>query len=168
MLKRIQKLDEYKPEISYKDGFFILKIYFNKSWNIILPENDERVAHSKTKEKDNLTLHWFVSTIDDSDFLFSVVEEIINVNKTFEKKYQLFRLKVKELEEIFLSDIDYDTLTQLQFTFNENVNKKNKRTKKIKKETTPQITETTSTIEEKVDVNKISDIDKKVEEALQC
>ena len=96
------------------------------------------------------------------------MEEIINVNKTFEKKYQLFRLKVKELEEIFLSDIDYDTLTQLQFTFNENVNKKNKRTKKTKKEITPQITETTSTIEEKVDVNKISDIDKKVEEALQC
>lgn len=110
---RIKDLQEYRPDIMYKDGAFILKIRFKKNWQIIKPKDEREVAYSKD---DNIEgLHWYVSTIEDSDKIFDLIDETISINKEFEKKSGLYKEKVKELQELFLSDISYDRLKTIQF-----------------------------------------------------
>ena len=113
---RIRDLQDYRPDIMYKDGAFILKIRFNKNWQIIQPK-DESVAYSKDETVQDL--HWYVSTIEDSDNVFDLIEETITVNKEFEKKATLYKEKVKELQDLFLSDISYDKLKTIQFVIPE-------------------------------------------------
>ena len=110
---RIKDLQEYRPNIMYKDEAFILKIRFKKNWQIIKPTDENIVAYSKD---DNIEgLHWYVSTIEDSDKIFDLIDETISINKEFEKKSGLYKEKVKELQELFLSDISYDRLKTIQF-----------------------------------------------------
>lgn len=110
---RIKDLQDYRPDIMYKDGAFILKIRFKKNWQIIKPKDEREVAYSKD---DNVVdLHWYVSTIEDSDKIFDLIDETIAINKEFEKKSSLYKEKVKELQELFLSDISYDRLKTIQF-----------------------------------------------------
>ena len=110
---RIKELQDYRPDIMYKDGAFILKIKFKKNWQIIMPQDEREVAYSKDDSVDGL--HWYVSTIEDSDKIFDLIDETISVNKEFEKKSGLYKEKVKELQELFLSDITYDKLKTIQF-----------------------------------------------------
>ena len=72
---RIKDLQDYRPDITYKDGAFILKIRFKKNWQIIQPKNDNEVAYSKDDKIDDL--HWYVSTIEDSDKVFDLIDETI-------------------------------------------------------------------------------------------
>lgn len=109
---RIKALEDYRPNITYKDGAFILKIKFNKNWQIIKPKGEE-VAYAKDDKIPDL--HWYVSSIEDSDKLFDLIEETIAINKEFEKKSALYKEKVKELQELFLSDISYEKLKLVQF-----------------------------------------------------
>lgn len=113
---RIKDLSDYRPDITYKDGAFVLKIKFNKRWQIIKP-SDEDVAYAKD---DNIPdLHWYVSSIENSDKLFDLIEDTIELNNEFEKKSALYKEKVKELQEMFLSDISYDKLKTIQFVIPE-------------------------------------------------
>ena len=110
---RIKDLQDYRPDIMYKDGAFILKIRFKKNWQIIKPKDEREVAYSKDDTVEDL--HWYVSTIEDSDKIFDLIDETISINKEFEKKSGLYKEKVKELQELFLSDIPYDKLKTIQF-----------------------------------------------------
>ena len=110
---RIKDLQDYRPDIMYKDGAFILKIRFKKNWQIIKPKDEREVAYSKDDAVEDL--HWYVSTIEDSDKIFDLIDETISINKEFEKKSSLYKEKVKELQELFLSDISYDRLKTIQF-----------------------------------------------------
>lgn len=110
---RIKELQDYRPDIMYKDGAFILKIRFKKNWQIIMPQDEREVAYSKDDNVDGL--HWYVSTIEDSDKIFDLIDETISVNKEFEKKSELYKEKVKELQELFLSDIPYYKLKAIRF-----------------------------------------------------
>ena len=110
---RIKDLQDYRPDIMYKDGAFILKIKFKKNWQIIKPKDEKIVAYSKDDNVEDL--HWYVSTIEDSDKIFDLIDETISINKEFEKKSGLYKEKVKELQELFLSDISYDRLKTIQF-----------------------------------------------------
>jgi len=110
---RIKDLQDYRPDIMYKDGAFVLKIRFKKNWQIIKPRDENVVAYSKDDNVEDL--HWYVSTIEDSDKIFDLIDETIAINKEFEKKSSLYKEKVKELQELFLSDISYDKLKTIQF-----------------------------------------------------
>jgi hypothetical protein len=110
---RIKELQDYRPDIMYRDGAFILKIRFKKNWQIIKPKDEREVAYSKDDNVEDL--HWYVSTIEDSDKIFDLIDETISINKEFEKKSGLYKEKVKELQELFLSDIPYDRLKAIQF-----------------------------------------------------
>lgn len=130
---RIKDLQDYRPDITYKDGAFILKIRFKKNWQIIQPKDDNEVAYSKDDKIDDL--HWYVSTIEDSDKVFDLIDETIAVNKEFEKKTSLYKEKVKELQELFLSDIPYEKLKTVQFVIQdkETKTKAKKTTNKVQK-----------------------------------
>ena len=131
---RIKELQDYRPDIMYKDGAFILKIKFKKNWQIIKPKDEREVAYSKDDTVEDL--HWYLSTIENSDKIFDLIDETISINKEFEKKSGLYKEKVKELQELFLSDIPYDKLKTIQFVIpdKETKSKPKKKLTKVKKE----------------------------------
>lgn len=169
--ERIKKLDEYHPDISYKDGYLVIKIHFKPKWTIIEPENDT-IAH---RVDNNIQgLHWFAAKIEDSDEEFDLIDEIISTNLEMEKKLLLYQVKVKDLQRLFLSDIAYEKLMTLEFSFHDAT----KRRKKISKKSNA-----SSIIDETIDGSNInsvennevseqcseiiSDIDKKISEAIE-
>jgi hypothetical protein len=113
--ERVKALQDFRPNIEFRDDAFILKIRFNKAWTVLEPEDPKKVAYSADENKPGL--HWYVSTIENSDLVFDLIEQTIEVNKEMEKKITLYKEKVKELQELFLSDIPYNKLTTLEFTF---------------------------------------------------
>lgn len=130
---RIKVLEDYHPDVLYKNGAFVLKIKFNDRWQIIKPKDND-VAYSQDNRIKNL--HWYVSTIENTDKLFDLIDETIVINKEFEKKCVLYKKKVKELQELFLSDVPYERLAMIQFNFADNSNKpkKKKTANKAKKD----------------------------------
>lgn len=124
---RIKVLEDYHPDVSYKNGAFVLKIKFNDRWQIIKPK-DKDVAYAPDDRIKNL--HWYVSTIENTDKLFDLIDETIAINKEFEKKCVLYKEKVKELQELFLSDVPYEQLAMIQFNFVDNANESKKKKKK--------------------------------------
>lgn len=130
---RIKDLESYRPDITYKDGAFILKIKFDGRWQIIKPKDKDVACAPDGKVKD---LYWYCSTIENSDKLFDLIDETIAVNKEFEKKTALYKKKVKELQELFLSDISYEKLKLVQFVIQdkETKPKAKKTTNKVQKE----------------------------------
>lgn len=123
---RIKSIEQYRPYISYKDGLFILKIRFKKACKVVTTD-DERVAYAKDDNDEHL--HWFVSNIEDADLIFDIIDDTIAVNQELEKKIIFYKEKVKELQELILSDVSYEKLLTLQFTFQEPKRSK-KQTKK--------------------------------------
>lgn len=113
--ERVKRLEDFRPAIEFRDGAFILKIRYNKAWTVLQPYDTKKVAYSEDENRPGL--HWYVSTIEDSDMVFDLIEQTIEVNKEMEKKITLYKEKVKELQELFLSDIPYTKLTTLEFTF---------------------------------------------------
>lgn len=168
--ERIKELDEYRPNISYKDGAFVLKIYFKQGWNILEPSND-KVAYKKDDVKKGL--HWYVSMIDDSDMIFDLIEETIAVNKEMEKKLLLYKEKVKDLQELFLSDIQYEKLVTLQFTFPGEKMKRGRKGKKQEDLVQDEVSAEEAVVgiesiepAKEVSTGELSELDKKVMEAL--
>lgn len=154
---RIKELQDYRPDIMYKDGAFIMKIRFNKNWRIIEPK-DDTVAYSKDEQVENL--HWFVSTIEDSDKLFDLVDEIISINKEFEKKANLYKEKVKELQELFLSDTPYEKLKLVQFVINDKETKPKGKKAKQKKQSADEPVDMVESVAETSESNKQEDMAK--------
>lgn len=178
---RINEIKEYNPDISYKDGVFALIITFNEHWQIIKPKDGD-VGYAPDKKVK--TLHWYASTIENSDKVFDLIAETIAVNKEFEKKTALYKEKVRELQELFLSDIAYEKLKSVHFVIDnretkpkakKSVQKDNKGKKgnvkpqsetKENKETTEE-KNNTPTEEPKPDSEYKGDIDSAIEEALK-
>jgi hypothetical protein len=172
---RIKELEEYNPDITYKDGAFILKIKFKEHWQII--EADGKEVACSQDDKDH-TLYWYCSNIENSDKLLDLIDETISVNKEYEKKTTLYKKKVKELQELFLSDISYEKLKLVKFIIDDKETKpkakkspskaqKNKQSKPSSIEQ-PKLDKSPNGMSETVsnDENYTGDIDNAIEKAL--
>lgn len=126
--ERVKKLEEYRPDISFRDGAFILKIRFKPEWRVIEPSDRERIACSEDNNKKGLW--WYVVKIEDVDELFDLIDDTIEANIELEKKAELYKEKVNELKELFLSDASYEKLNSLQFTFAKSKKQKPAKSKK--------------------------------------
>ena len=126
--ERVKKLEDYRPDISFRDGAFILKIRFNQAWRVIEPQDRERIAFAKDNNTEGL--YWYVAHIEDVDELFDLIDETIEVNQELERKRDLYKSKVNDLRELFLSDASYEKLCTLEFTFAKPKKPKTSKTKK--------------------------------------
>lgn len=164
---RIKGLESFRPDITFKDGTFILKIKYKGGWTILKPQDPEKVAFAE----DNNTkgVYWYVSNIEDTDLVFDLIEETINVNKEYEKKIELYKQKVQELKDLFLSDETYERLATLQFIIPTKAKKKPTKATK-KSESVPEVEQVVESSAEEIKVETpteaISDIDKKIAKVL--
>ena len=139
----VKKLSEFGPIISFQDNAFIIKLKYKKGWTVIEPENPEDIAHGKDKDG---VYEIYVSDIEKSDKVFELIDATIEVNKEIEKKMKLYKEKVKELQNLFTSDIPYEKLTRLEFAFP--LQKKTKKKTFKESVTTEEIDNTTMTCPE--------------------
>lgn len=163
---RIKNLSGYKPDISFTNNMFILKIMFKDGWTVIQPENTDKIAFAK--DKSTKCLYWYVSSIEDADSVFDLIEDTIAVNKELEKKIELYKLKIHELQELFLSNESYERLSTLEFVIPNKQRKKQSKPKKTVGKSNSDIVggmvdeQKTSTPTETV-----SEIDRKINEVTQ-
>ena len=162
--EKIKGLEEFQPDMSFKQNMLILKLIFNTKWSIIKPEND-KIAYAP--DENIAGLHWYVTEIDNIDELFQLIEMTISVNKEMEKKLKLYQVKVKELQDLFVSDVPYESLVNIQFIIPEiNTPKKRGRPKKGNQVTNEEIDVETNIVTN-IEVDVDNNIDSKIKEALK-
>ena len=113
---RLNILKPYIVGIRYLEGIQIVDAMFKGGWTV--PDSDiikkELVDGPKnyymfySEDSDNVTV----------DTLLDYVEGIININIERENKFQLLKLKVDELKELFKTN-ELNKLETLRFTFND-------------------------------------------------
>jgi hypothetical protein len=118
MSKIQEKLDSLQPYIvgiRYIQGLQVVDAVFKEGWTIPSSDviNKEMVDESQNyymffTEKEGITV----------DDLLDYVEGIININIEREKKHELLKSKVKELQKIF-KDNPLTKLERLKFSFGE-------------------------------------------------
>lgn len=113
---RLNILKPYIVGIRYLEGIQIVDAMFKEGWTV--PDSDiikkELVDGPKnyymfySQDNDNVTV----------DTLLDYVEGIININIERENKFQLLKLKVDELKELFKTN-ELNKLETLRFTFSD-------------------------------------------------
>tara|TARA_R110002050_G_scaffold34397_1_gene86775 strand:+ start:14243 stop:14941 length:699 start_codon:yes stop_codon:yes gene_type:complete len=113
---RLNILKPYIVGIRYLEGIQIVDAMFKEGWTV--PDSDiikkELVDEPKnyymfySQDNDNVTV----------DTLLDYVEAIININIERENKFQLLKVKVDELKELFKTN-ELNKLETLRFTFSD-------------------------------------------------
>lgn len=116
MSKIQEKLDSLQPYVSgirYVEGIQLVEASFSEGW--IIPES---TVIRKEKIENNYYMFFTQVegiTIDD---LLDYVKSVIDINIEREKKHELLKEKVKELQILF-KDNSLSKLQELKFAFNE-------------------------------------------------
>ena len=116
MSKIQEKLDSLQPYVSgirYLQGVQLVEATFSEGW--IIPEST-----IIRKEKIEQNYYMFFTEVEgiNIDDLLEYVKSIIDINIEREKKHELLKEKVKELQVLF-KDNSLSKLKELKFTFNE-------------------------------------------------
>ena len=170
-LNRLKNYETYGIHLDVADGTYIVSLSFPSSWVISKPKTNN-IEVLKSNKQDNLYHYMMLLEYDIND-IFDSIDNTINFNNELSLKKALFLKKVDELDDLF-HKTSYEQLEKLEFTFSEKVkrSKPKKTTTKKKKEedvicVNEEIEKKEKNIVEKV-VNKPTDIDKKIEEALKA
>jgi len=114
--EKINTLQPYLSGIRYLDGLQLVDATFKDGW--VIPD-------SKIIRKEKIENNYFMFFSEDKsvtiDDLLDYIGSIIELNIEREKKYELLRLKVKELQELF-KEHPLSKLETLNFSFNNPVN----------------------------------------------
>ena len=125
------KLAEYSVGCRIMDGYFLINITYKENWNVIPPENDKIEFAQKNG------VSYYMAMINEVSFeeVFNSIKETIDYNIDLQKKVNLFKAKVDELQEIFAKE-DLETLRTITFEYNKKKEKRKyvKKTEKVKKE----------------------------------
>lgn len=149
------KLAEYSVGCRIMDGYFLINITYNENWNVIPPENDKIEFAQKNG------VSYYMAMINEVSFeeVFNSIKETIDYNIDLQKKVNLFKAKVDELQEIFAKE-DLDTLRTISFEYNKKKEKRKYVRKKEKKLTELDVKEESNILQiETKDVDpNISDV----------
>jgi len=118
-MREIQsKLDSLQPYIvgiRYVQGLQVVDAVFKEGWTV--PESDV-IRKELVEEGTNYYMFFTEKEQITFDDLLEYVEGIITINIEKEKKQELFKIKVKELQDIFKKNT-LTKLSTLRFKFNE-------------------------------------------------
>ena len=118
MSKIQSKLDSLQPYIvgiRYVQGMQVVDAVFKAGWTV--PESD-LIRKELVEEENNYYMFYTDKEGITFDDLLEYVEGIITINIEREKKHELLKSKVKELQEIFKKNA-LSKLETLKFKFNE-------------------------------------------------
>lgn len=170
---RLVELSQYGVNFSIANGTFVITIKYDKGWDIIQPDEEGVECY---RDDNNTDIYYYTAPISvNIDKLFESIYTTINYNKDIEKKLELFKAKMKELQEVFAAE-DLETLKGLEFKFKKKrgkPKKKDTKEKSVENETNnTEETDETTEESEKTEMNdeeieKPSDIDSKISEALK-
>lgn len=122
---RVVDYTEYDIRLQLSKGCYVVGVRFDKRWKVLKP-SDERVRcmPSNTEKDDSV---FYVADIETgTDPIYDAIDETIAYNIEAQMKIDLFKAKVKELQEIFSTE-DYARLATLEFKMK---NKAGRRPKK--------------------------------------
>lgn len=109
---RLRNLADYDISFEIKQGYYHISVLFDESW-VVLDSDNEFIY----VEKRNGLYHYIASVDSVSiDEIFSVVDSTIEYNKDLEKKLELFKLRVAELQDIFTNE-SFEVLETLEFKY---------------------------------------------------
>lgn len=113
--ERLNALRPYVIGIRYLQGIQLVDAILKEGWTV---PDSQLIQKEKVDGEENY--YMFFSDKDDIDIddLLDYVQEVINLNIEREKKYDLLKEKVVELQKIF-KDNSFTKLQRLKFTFNE-------------------------------------------------
>ncbi len=111
--KRLSGLQPYVIGLRFHGGQPVVDTMFNEGWD--LPENSS-VKYVTTPETPNYYLLYSEKEDVGIDEILDYAEYVINYNIEREKKYELLKIKVSELEKLF-QQTTLIKLQKLQFSF---------------------------------------------------
>lgn len=106
----LKEFAPYNIDFKINNEWFVVGVEFNKSWQIIMPQN-KQIEHVEKSDR-----HYYCAPLSDVNFdeVFNCIRDTISYNKDMEKKVELFQQKIKELQELF-SILEYDELCTIEF-----------------------------------------------------
>jgi hypothetical protein len=113
--ERLNSLRPYVIGIRYLQGIQLVDAVLKEGWTV--PQS-QLIQKERVDGEENYYMFYSDSGDIDIDDLLDYVQEIINLNIEREKKYELLKEKVAELQKIF-KDCSLNKLQRLKFTFSE-------------------------------------------------
>jgi hypothetical protein len=113
--ERLNALRPYVIGIRYLQGIQLVDAVLKEGWTV--PES-QLIQRERVDGEENYYMFFSDGEDIDIDDLLDYVQEVINLNIEREKKYELLKVKVAELQKIF-KDSSLSKLQRLKFTFNE-------------------------------------------------
>lgn len=171
--ERLTELSKYNVSFSVADGKFVIRLQYHRDWTVVQPTDG---VIQMFRDEANDTVFYYVAPITtDISEIFAAISETIDYNKELEAKELLFKVKIEELQELFVTE-SIDTLQTLEFKV------KRKKAKVARKAVTEEAAVETDgnqdeaipaesegqdeNISKKLDNEQLSGIDKKIAEAM--
>jgi len=103
--------------------YYVVTIAFSPKWDVV-ESQDEKVRC--VSQSNNGEYVYFTEVTNGLECIFSSIEETIEYNEDVEKKIQLLREKIGELQELFANET-YEKLQYLTFAISEPTKKRGRK-----------------------------------------
>jgi len=113
--ERLNLLRPYVIGIRYLEGIQLVDAVLKEGWTV---PKSQLIQKQKVDGEENYYMFYSDNEDIDIDDLLDYVQEVINLNIEREKKYELLKEKVAELQKIF-KDSSLNKLQRLKFIFSE-------------------------------------------------
>jgi hypothetical protein len=124
MMKYIKYGLTIKTTIADGKEYNLVGINYKPSWDVVEPSKDSGVFCMPDKNGGGMC-YYFSETKNGVGCIFDSIEETIHYNEDVEKKVNLLRAKIGELQELFANE-SYEDLTMLRFVIDKEKPKKQK------------------------------------------
>lgn len=158
----LKKIMPYFKGIEVIDGRLIVKLKLERGW--FCYEKKGKFSVMQLKEDENIWAVMCNADSQESDEIFSFIDEIISTNKSVRLKMDLLKIKINELKELF-ANTPFDELLNLKFVIDKQeepkkkrpYHKKPKKTDEVEETVTMDDTETNNNEEKQEEVENVLD-----------
>lgn len=111
--KVLTALQPYVLGIRYSDGMLLVDVVFKDGWSII---DDPKIKKARGNDEINYYMLYSEDNIVGADEMLDYVDRVIKLNQEREKKHELLKEKINELQTVFKKN-SLAKLNKLRFTF---------------------------------------------------